>query len=229
MNAKATDPRRAVLEVLDLHHDAFWAAALHAKKTGHPVPSDTRGWSQILISVLTGVRGRDRGKGADLVDGSEVKGANTWEAIDTPRFNGVIKAGTKARAAGKLESLDETPYLFLVLWDHSPTTRRPRCRVWCVRPQRDRAFRTMCKKWYDKREKGQIASDNFQLHPPRGRDSDEIRNECGNLMYPLLLCAERAKDGYKATQFHPEIMKTGECKPSMETGPKPVARRAEAG
>jgi hypothetical protein len=217
MNAKATDRLRRALQLLDLHYETFYAAADFAGETGHPVPCDTRGWSQILVSVLTGVRGLDREKGADLADGSDVKGANTWEAIDTPRFNGVIKAGTKAETSGKLESLDKVPYLFLVLWDVSPTTHRPRCRVWCVRPQRDKAFRRMCKTWYRKRDKREISSNNFQLHPPRGKDSNEIRNKCGNLLYPLLLCAERDEGGYKTIEYHPEVMERGECEPSTSS------------
>ena len=113
MNQRPTDPLQRTLELLDLHHDSFYAAVDLAKMTGHPVPCDTRGWSQMLVSVLTGLRGRGRKKGTDLVDGSDVKAANTWEAIDTPRFNGVIKAGTKAETSGKLESLNKIPYLFL--------------------------------------------------------------------------------------------------------------------
>ncbi|MCX6636352.1 MAG: MamI family restriction endonuclease [Acidobacteria bacterium] len=101
-----------------------------------------------------------------------------------------------------------------MLWDHSSCTKRPRCRVWCVRPQRNRVFRRMCKTWYDKRDGGRIISANFQLHPPRGKDSDEIRNECGNLLYPLLLCAEHDQDGFTVVEYHPKVMKTGECRPS---------------
>jgi len=80
---------------------------------------DTRGWSQVLASILSGIKGLERKKGADLDDGSDVKGANTWKAIDTPRFNGVIKAGTKAATSDKLESLDDMPCLYLVLWDET--------------------------------------------------------------------------------------------------------------
>jgi hypothetical protein len=214
MNPKKSDSLERVLRLLDLHHESFYSAVQFAKDTCHPVPSDTRGWSQILISLLTGLPGRKRKKGTDLIDGSDVKAANTWEAIDTPRFNGVIKAGTKAQISGKLESLDKTPYLFLVLWDHSPSTKRPRCRVWCVRPQKDERFRQMCKAWYEKRDKGEIISANFQLHPPRERDSDEIRNECGNLVYPLLLCTERDRHGFTVVEYHPEAMKSGECQRS---------------
>ena len=79
--------RRAVIDLtlglLDHHYHSFYSVVEVARRTGHPVPMDTRGWSQILVSVLTGINGIERKKGADLEDGSDVKGANTWEAIDT--------------------------------------------------------------------------------------------------------------------------------------------------
>jgi hypothetical protein len=208
------------LELLDSHYEAFYGVVDLAKETGHPVPMDTRGWSQILASVLTGIKGLARKKGADLDDGSDVKGANTWEAIDTPRFNGVIKAGTKSATAGKIESLDSAPYLFLVLWDHAPDTRHPRCRIWCVRPPHDSLFRSMAQAWYAKVESGEIKSTNFQLHPPRGQNSNIIRNRCGSFEYPLLLCAERPKETqkYAIIEFHPEVMITGLCKAIAANG-----------
>lgn len=90
----------------------------------------------------------ERKKGADLVDGSDVKAANTWEAIDTPRFNGVLKAGTKAAEAGKIESLASMPYLFFVLWDMAALPSEGitdwRCRIWAVRPRTDARFREAC-------------------------------------------------------------------------------------
>lgn len=202
------------LKLLDLHYDTFSNVVGAARLTGHPIPMDTRAWSQILVSVLTGIKGLEQKKGADLDDGSDVKGASTWEAIDTPRFNGVIKAGTKASTSGKMESLDSMPYLFLVLWDKSPETDNFRCRIWCVRPQFDKYFREMCKLWYEKVRIGEIRSTNFQLHPPRGKDSDEIRNRCGNLSYPLLFSAERSHNGsYSVKHYDPEVMQTGLCKP----------------
>ena len=102
------------LRLLDEHYDAFYSVVDVARETGHPVPMDTRGWSQIIVSVLTGIKGLERKKGADLVDGSDVKGASTWEAIDTPRFNGVIKAGTQAAYSDSIDSLDMMPFLFFV-------------------------------------------------------------------------------------------------------------------
>ncbi|MDL1891016.1 MamI family restriction endonuclease [Nitrospirales bacterium NOB] len=214
MKPKANNTLQRVLELLDLHYSSFYASVPFARDTGHPVPCDTRGWSQILVSLLTGLRGRAREKGTDLIDGSDVKAANTWEAIDTPRFNGVVKAGTKAAHSGKLESLDSAPYLFFVLWDFSPTSARARCRVWCVRPQKDEVFRRMCEDWYDRRASGKIVSANFQLHPPRGKNSNEIRNKCGNLLYPLLFCAEHDESGFFVTEYHPKVMKSGRCKVS---------------
>ncbi len=136
--------------LLDAHYEAFFRAKPYADKTDHPVPSDTRAWSQILVSVLTGIKGRERKKGTDLLDGSDVKGANCWSAIDTPRFNGAIPAGRKsktARRAPDISALDDIPYIFFVLWDDD-TEGHPRCRVWCVRPGQDKIFRAMCEKWY---------------------------------------------------------------------------------
>ena len=73
---------------------------------------------------------------------------------------------------------------------------------------------------YDKRTSGEIISTNFQLHPPRGKNSDEIRNECGNLLYPLLLCAEHDKNGFIVIEHRPEVLKTGRCRisPSGQLG-----------
>ncbi len=199
------------LRVLDLHYESFYAAEPYASSTGHPVPTDTRGWSQVLVSALTGVKGLGRKKGPDLEDGSDVKGANTWEAIDTPRFNGVIKAGTQASTSGQMSSLDAMPHIYLVLWDK---TKRgtARCRIWVVRPRLDQAFRSMCQAWYSQRASDEIKSDNFQLHPPRGNDSNEIRNSCGNLKYPLYFSAERDRRyGYKVTHHDQRVRISGEC------------------
>lgn len=199
------------LNLLNLHYQGFYAVSQFATATAHPVPTDSRGWSQILVSMLTGIAGRARAKGSDLIDGSDVKAANTWEAIDTPRFNGVIKAGTKASSAGKLASLDDMPFLFFVLWDNAPTTNQHRCRVWAVRCKTDPAFRAMCGSWYDKVDSGEIVSNNFQLHPPRGTDSNVFRNTCGNLEYPLLFHAEFVSGSYQLVHYDAAVLMTGVC------------------
>jgi hypothetical protein len=204
-------PVTKALELLDIHYEAFFSAAHFATATKHPVPMDTRGWSQILVSVLCGINGVARQKGADLADGSDVKGANTWEAIDTPRFNGVIKAGTKAATSDRIDSLDFMPHLYFVLWDET-VRQTARCRIWAVRPQYDAVFRAMCETWYAKRLSREIVSSNFQLHPPRGRDSNVFRNTCGNLSYPLYFCAERARgETYRLVHFDDSVRNLGLC------------------
>jgi len=205
---------QSALKLLDLHFEAFRAAEPFANETGHPVPVDTRGWSQILVSKLTGTKGLERKKGADLDDGSDVKGASTWGAIDTPRFNGVIKAGTKATTSDSIRSLDEMPFLYFVLWDK--TVRKTlRCRVWVVRTKTDKVFRAICADWYKRRAAREINSSNFQLHPPRGKDTNEFRNSCGNLLYPLLLSAERTtKSLYQLTHYEPSVLTKGACRPA---------------
>ena len=211
-------PSHVVLELLTLHHDSFFAAAKFAEATAHPVPCDTRAWSQILVSALTGVKGIARKKGADLENGSDVKAANVWLAIDTPRFNGCLKSGRKG-AKGNMDSLDGMPNLFFVLWDYAATTQNKRCRVWVVRPQKDPLFRKLCEAWYGQRDAGIIKSDNFQLHPPRNLDTNVFRNTCGNLNYPLLLCAEWNDDakGYKVVSYAPDVLTAGKCTAAKES------------
>jgi hypothetical protein len=215
--AAPDDPLPKALELLEAHHVAFTAARPFAEMTGHTVPCDTKSWSEILIGILTTIKGRQRKKGTDLSDGSDVKAANTLCAIDTPRFNGAIPAGRTSKASSKpanIHALDETPYIFFVLWDEMGAKHLPRVRVWVVRAQKDEVFRNMCASWYEAREDGTITSTNFQLHPPRGLDTNEIRNTFGNLQYPLLFAAVRENGHYKVTHFDAEVLKTGACVPA---------------
>lgn len=201
------------IEFLNLHHESFFNAKPYADETEHPAPSDTANWSQILSSLLTGIKGYARKKGPDLADGSDVKGANTWGAIDTPRFNGVIKAGTKSEHSGNLTFLDTMPNLIFVLWDNEPDENKERCRVWVSRPPIDPVFREMCELWYQKKAEGLITSNNFQLHPPRNKNSNIFRNRCGNLSYPLLLDAHwiESENSYKVNHFEPKVLTEGKC------------------
>jgi len=202
------------LKVLDLHYEAFQAAKPYADKTGHPVPSDTRACSQIVVSLVTGIQGLKREKGADLEDGSDVKAANVWGAIDTPRFNNAIPAGRtsqRSKKPGDVSALDGMPHLFFVMWDEQGARKKPRCRVWSVRASADPVFRTMCAKWYKLRANGKIKSTNFQLHPPRNVDTNVFRNTCGNLSYPLLLCAVREGDKFECVTYDSSVLKTGTC------------------
>lgn len=199
------------LEVLNTHHVHFFEALEFAENTEQPVPEDSRAWSQILISTLTGIPGLARQKGPDLRDGSDVKSANAWCSIDTVRFNGVIKAGTQSHLAGSMAYLDQMPSLFFVMWDHNPVNRRERVRVWVVRPQYDVLFRSMAQRWYDLLSRGIIKSTNFQLHPPVNQNNNVFTNNCGNLSYPLLLEAEWNGRGYEFVSYDFRVLEHGQC------------------
>lgn len=207
---------KEALLLLEAHRTAFVIAEPLANRTGHTVPSDTKSWSQILISVLTGLGGRDRKKGSDLNDGSDVKAACVWGAVDTPRFNGCLPAGrttAKSKKAGDVSALDDEPFLFFVLWDTKPVVQFKRCRVWVVRPPVDVEFRKLAAKWYAKWAKGEM-SDNCQLHPPRNQDSDVIRNTCGNLIYPLFFSAIYDGKHWVQETLNPSALNSGSCKPA---------------
>lgn len=202
-----------VLTLLDLHYASYANVKFYADKYKHPHPTDTRGWSQLLISALTGILGKERKKGPDLVDGSDVKAASCWDAIDTPRFNNCIKAGTQSSTANSIASLDDTPYLFFVMWDTSEMTMQPRCRVWVVNTQKDIEFRKMANLWYEKRENGEIKSDNFQLHPPRNLDHNVFTNQCGKLEYYLYIEARIGSNGkYELTHYEKNAMQNAICR-----------------
>lgn len=205
------DTLEDALNILDKHHIHFFEAQDFAALTSQPTPEDSRAWSQILISTLTGIPGLSRHKGQDLADGSDVKSANAWFSIDKVRFNGVIKAGTQSTLSGRMEYLDQMPFLFFVLWDYNPDNDRERARIWVVRPQYDRLFRKMARHWYEQLANGTIRSSNFQLHPPVNENNDIFTNLCGNLQYPLLLEAEWDGYNYSALYYNPAILHSGVC------------------
>jgi hypothetical protein len=217
----APNPLPAALKILNAHYLSFIEAKAFAQEYDQLIPTDTKAWSQILISALAGMKGLARKKGADFADGSDVKAANCWSAIDTPRFNGSLPAGrisATSKKADDVSALDEIPYLFFVLWDDKPDNNAPRCRVWCVRPGKDVIFRGMAAKWYQQRKDGKITSNNFQLHPPRFKNSDIFRNECGNLSYPLLFSAlwDNDEKTFKAESYNPNALVDGKCAVAQE-------------
>lgn len=214
IDSQATKIQRDALAVLNEHYRSFHAAKPFADRTGHTVPSDTKSFSEVLVSLLTGLPGRRRKKGSDLADGSDVKAANLWDAIDTPRFNGCAPAGRTTSASRKpndVTALDDIPFLFFVLWDERAGLAVPRCRVWCVRPNIDEEFRRLVAKWYDMRRSGEIRSANFQLHPPRNEDHNIIRNSLGSLKYPLFFHAERHGKKYHIILLDEDALWQGRC------------------
>jgi len=199
------------LNILNIHHIHFFESKKYADITEQPVPEDSRAWSQVLVSTITGIKGLGRRKGSDLIDGSDVKSANAWCSIDTVRFNSVIKAGTQSELSGSMHYLDQMPFLFFVLWDHEPNVRNERCRIWVVRPQHDTLFRRIANNWYTQLATRQIQSNNFQLHPPIDTNNDVFRNNCGNFSYPLLLNAGWDGTKYIVQFYNPDILQKGLC------------------
>ena len=206
----------ATVALLNTHLRQFMEVAEVAKLTKHTAPTDTKSWSQIIVSSLTGIAGLGRKKGADLIDGSDVKAANLWDAIDTPRFNGVLKTGrlsATSHTPDDVSALDSVPHLFFVLWDYT-TDKRPRCRIWVVRCKEDEVFRGIAAKWYADRAANKT-SNNFQLHPPRNKDHDSFSNTWGTLSYPLLFAAsyDPADKTFKVTAYNPDVLTNGTCIP----------------
>ncbi len=65
-----------IINLLNMHHNFFFSAKEYADLTKQLTPEDSRAWSQILVSLITGIKGLGRRKGSDLADGSDVKSAN---------------------------------------------------------------------------------------------------------------------------------------------------------
>ena len=201
-----------VINLLNMHHHFFFCAKKYADLTKQPTPEDSRAWSQILVSLITGINGLGRRKGSDLSDGSDVKSANVWGAIDFPRFNGCIKSGTKSINSNSINFLNSTPNLYFVLWDYEPISQHERTRIWVVQPQYDRLFREISLEWYSKKESRLIRSANFQLHAPINKNSDVFTNQCGSLQYPLLFNAVWTGETYKIAYYNPDAITNGYCK-----------------
>lgn len=203
-----------IINMLNEHKSSFNRAEVYAKLTKQPIPTHTVNWSQILVSLVTGIEGLDKRKGPDLSDGSDVKGASIWGAIDTPRFNGVVPAGRVLSDYEKTQELYKN--IYFVLWDykynkHSEKTER--CRIWCVSPSKDILFKEIAIKWYSQVNSGEIKSTNFQLHPPRNIDNNIFKNNCGTLNYPLMMEAifDKKINSYKIIEIDLEIPIKGRC------------------
>jgi hypothetical protein len=159
-----------------------WAAI-----TGQSSQLDSGYIAQHLISLLSGKRGVGwRGKGLDLEDGSEVKSASSIDGVDVPRWNHNFSSPKK------VDEWLASPTIYYVLFDTPErSSQRLRVRIWAVTPAIDIAYRTVLQRWRDAPRK----SNNFQLHPPVGKDSNLATNECGNLELPLMFHAEENGKG----------------------------------
>jgi hypothetical protein len=163
--------------------------------TGQSAQVDTGYIAQHMASVVLGEPGQGfKGKGLDLVDGTEVKSASIVSGVDRPRWNhnmNTIEQDEARRAKGQKPASDAyltAPSIFYVLFDRVVSDEVDpdgltilRVRAWCVDSRHDEAWRAAVEAFLDSR-KSNPKRYNFQLHPPVGYDDDIVVSEiAGNL------------------------------------------------
>lgn len=145
---------------------------------------DTGYIAQHLVSLQTQIAGQGmRGKGDDLCDGSEVKGANFIDSLDkngatAPRWN------FNSVSVEIMERFLEYNAIYLLSIDLNPQ-RQYRIRIWKVDIHKHKALRARYIEWMEKLGYPKFAdpshkSINFQLFPPRnGTDENFARHGNG--------------------------------------------------
>lgn len=132
---------------------------------------DTGYIAQHLVSLQTQIAGQGmRGKGDDLCDGSEVKGANFIDSLDkngatAPRWN------FNSVSIDIMERFLDYKAIFLLSIDFN-SQRQYRIRIWKVDIHKHEVLRARYKEWmqklgYPKFADSSHKSINFQLFPPR--------------------------------------------------------------
>ncbi len=193
-----TNQRIKLLEELfsDFFIDQHRLLQKWASLTGQTAQIDTGYIAQFVASIITGTPGQGfRGKGDDLVDGSEVKSAANISGVDTPRWNhnmGTAEADEKKIKRGlktNAEKYLDAPYLIYLLADRTASVDdgappEMRVRAWCIDVQKDTAWRDLVIK-YNRAKKG--GTYNLQLHPPVGYDDNFVTNNTGNLDFADVL------------------------------------------
>lgn len=204
--------RRRLLE--DLFVDFFvhqWKVLLKwAALTGQSSQVDTGYIAQHVASILLAEPGQGfRGKGLDLLDGSEVKSAAIISGVDRPRWNhnmGTLAQDAKRREEGKPTMWEEyltSPNIFYLLFDRvvdDEANLKPlvlRVRGWCLDGQQDGAWRDLMLRYVDSRTAGKY---NLQLHPPVGYDDDIVVNTLGNLDFSEVKVLEARIHGLGADE-----------------------------
>lgn len=189
------EQRLSLLEALfvDFFVDQWRVLLKWAALTGQSAQIDTGYIAQHVASLVLAEPGQGfKGKGVDLLDGTEVKSASILSGIDRPRWNhnmGTVEQD--AIRARKLPTQSPTwseylavPTAFYLLFDRVVT--RPandngvvlRVRAWCIDAQQDAAWRDLLTDFVEQRTGRQY---NLQLHPPVGYDDDLVVNMLGNL------------------------------------------------
>lgn len=147
---------------------------------------DTGYIGQHLVSLVTSLYGGGmRGKGDDLIDGSEVKSANFLDSLDkkgavAPRWN------FSSNDLASMESYLKVPFIFLVSVDLNKDDLF-RARVWKVNPREHKVLYARYHEWMQKLGIPKLSDPkrpgvNFQLFPPRFKtDENFARHGNGRL------------------------------------------------
>jgi hypothetical protein len=139
---------------------------------------DTGYIAQHLVSLETQIAGQGmRGKGDDLCDGSEVKGANFIDSLDkhgatAPRWN------FNAVSIEIMERFLAYPAIFLLSIDLNPK-KNYRIRIWKVDIAKHQILRNRYIEWmnklgYPKFRDSTHKSINFQLFPPHNETNENF-------------------------------------------------------
>lgn len=139
---------------------------------------DTGYIAQHLVSLQTQIAGQGmRGKGDDLCDGSEVKGANFIDSLDkngatAPRWN------FNSVSVDIMERFLEYKAIFLLSIDLNPE-HQYRIRIWKVEIHKHELLRARYIEWMQKLGYPKFAdpshkSINFQLFPPRNETNENF-------------------------------------------------------
>lgn len=145
---------------------------------------DTGYIAQHLVSLQTQIAGQGmRGKGDDLCDGSEVKGANFIDSLDKNGATAPIW-NFNSVSVEIMERFLEYNAIYLLSIDLNPQ-RQYRIRIWKVDIHKHKALRARYIEWMEKLGYPKFAdpshkSINFQLFPPRnGTDENFARHGNG--------------------------------------------------
>lgn len=165
---------------------------------------DTGYIAQHLVSFCTKIPGQGmRGKGLDLIDGSEVKSANFIDSKDKkgatePRWN------FSSNQDASLEEFLHYKFIYLVSIDYS-TEKNMRIRIWKVDVRKHTALRKRYREWMDNPARN---SRNFQLFPPKS-ETDSIYAHHGSNREGQLPPTDIALENVIGAEkiFHAEVIK----------------------
>ncbi len=139
---------------------------------------DTGYIGQHLVSLITSLPGGGmRGKGDDLIDGSEIKSANFLDSLDkkgavAPRWN------CSSNDLVSMEYYLKVPHLYLVSIDLNSSDLF-RARVWKMDPREHTVFNARYREWMQKLGIPKLSDPkrpgvNFQLFPPRFKTDENF-------------------------------------------------------